>query len=181
MRRARRHVPHRVQDLVEDREVHDLEPLPRERRDVAREPRGIRRPQIDRSDVPGERRRPGATTAGRGGRSVVVHGIDLVRLVESGPPKRLARSRLGSRDLDPTAHGRSATTGGTRRRALPPRCRVATLRRASGSRTTPASSPRAATVPSVSNARSAPSAGTTYRAWICGPLTSSARSAVARG
>ena len=84
VRCAPRDEAHRVEHLVQDREVHDLESRARERRLVTRESPGERGAQVDGGHGSGKRRRPRAASAGRGRRAVVVHGVDPVRSVESG-------------------------------------------------------------------------------------------------
>ena len=83
VRCAPRDEAHRVQHLVQDREVHDLEPRARDRRLVALQPPSEGGAHVDGGDGSGERRRPRTASAGRGRRAVVVHGVDPVRSVES--------------------------------------------------------------------------------------------------
>ena len=97
VRSAPRDEAHRVEHLVQDREVHDLETRARERWLVAREPRSEGSAHVDSGDAPGKRRRPRTASAGRGRRAVVVHGVDPVRSVESGRTELLL-DRIANED-----------------------------------------------------------------------------------
>ncbi len=167
---------------MQDREVHDLETRARERGLVAREPRSEGGAHVD-----GGRRFREASAATR-----------RLRTPRS-PSRRSTRRRPCPDRLNPAARSSCSIAS---RRKTPRAARVASVRSSRWNDTS--SSPpevsirspppsvwltnqrcqfatEAAIVPSVSSARSAPSAGRTYTAWICGPLTSSGRSAVARG
>ena len=75
--RARRDVPHRVHQLVQHCEVHDLQPGARALRLVAGRSRPVRRPQVERRHHAGKPRGPGAAPARRGAGAVVVRGVHL--------------------------------------------------------------------------------------------------------
>ncbi len=85
VRRAGRDEPDRVEGLVQNREIHDLEAASGKRGVVAGESRAIGCAQVNRADRPGERGGPGAAAAMvvRPG-AVVIDRVELPRRAESG-------------------------------------------------------------------------------------------------